>query len=601
MITAEGIVYLLPNAFTIGFSSFLCWRVWRMERLKGRRALALTILCELVWLCGHIGKLMAQDLETKILWDNFEFFGTCGWPMSTLAFALSYAGARMPRAFWIALWILPAIIMAAAIVDPWTGYALHPNARIESAEPFDALLYDFHPVLSIMFLQLLLQVTLAGGLLIGKSFWLTTAQRVVSIVLSAGILVPVFMSFLVLAGVQFTDHRDTSHISFGVGNVLVFAALSLSGPQKARGFSTLFDNAGDSILILNGLLILDCNKKGLQTFRTTREQIIGKSILEFCTKPYGAPAADSFWRSSADGALSGAPLFFKYVFLRQTGEEFDAEISLTSIQFGGEALLQMYVRDVTEAQTAAEERDWLIRELEAKNGELERFTYTASHDLKSPLVTIKNFIGLLEKDLEAGDRAAVRDDVRRIAAAADKMRELLDDLLELSRLGQAVSPLRMQPMDPVLDEVLQLMDGAVKTRSAEIIRDRLPAVLADPQRIQVVWQNLIENALKYSTPGVPVIHIGAREQKEGVAFFVRDNGIGIDSRYHFRVFEQFHKLDPATEGSGIGLSLVQRIVEGHNGRVWVESEGPGRGSVFWFLLPAAPADRELRGQAGQPE
>lgn len=588
MIDAEGIVYLLPNAFTILLSALLCLRLWRMEGLRGSRALALTIICELVWLCGNIGKLLSKDLETKILWDNFEFLGTCGWPMGTLAFALRYSGARLPVPFWIALWLLPALIMGAAIVDPWTGYALHPNARLEPGKPFDALLYDFHPVLSIMFLQLLLQVTAAAGLLIGKSFWLTTAQRVVSIVLSSGIMVPVFMSFLVLTGVQFTEHRDTSHISFGVGNVLIFAALSLVSREQSRRFSTLFDNAGDAILILNGFVILDCNRKSQETFRMAREEMTGKSILSLCVvDKAGGPPAEKVWRSNVDAAVSGNPMFFKCTLLRQTGVEFEAELSLSSVQFGGETLLQVFVRDLTEARTAAEEREWLIRELEAKNRELERFNYTASHDLKSPLVTIKNFIGLLEKDIETNDVTSVKDDLRRIGAAADKMHELLDDLLELSRLGRPANPPRPAAMDPLLDEVLELVHGVISERGATVIRDHeLPVVLADPQRIKVVWQNLIENAVKYSRPGVPPrIHVGARQGKDGTAFYVKDNGIGIDDRYHLRIFEQFHKLDAATEGSGIGLSLVQRIVEGHNGRVWVESDGLGRGSVFWFLLP----------------
>jgi PAS domain S-box-containing protein len=585
---AEGIVYLLPNFFTILVSAILCVRVWQMDKLRGNRALALTIVCELIWLCGHIGKLLAEDVYTKVLWDNFEFLGTCGWPVGTLAFALQYSGARLPRIGWAVLCALPGLVFILALLDPWTGY-LHPNARLVQARPFTGLLYDLRPLLTIVSLQLLVQVAFSAALVVGKSFWLTTAQRVVSLVLAAGMMIPVLMTVFVLMGIQFTEHRDTSHISFGIGNSLIFAALMLSSRESDRRFSTLFDNSGDSILILNGLVILDCNGKARQTFRGSEEDLAGRSILDLCT-PDARNSEEAQWRSAADAALSGAPQFFTSVLSRRGGEEFEGEVSLSAIHFGREVVLQAVIRDRTEARTAAEEREWLIRELEAKNGELERFNYTASHDLKSPLVTIKNFVGMLAIDLESQDYEGVRDDLRRVASAADRMNDLLDDLLELSRLGRTSYPPRIVSMEQIVEETLELLEGITQARSARIILDGpLADAWADPARIKTVWQNLIENAVKYSKEDQPLeIRIGCRVQPRGTEYYVRDNGIGIDGRYHLKIFEQFHKLDAATDGSGIGLALVHRIITAHNGRVWVESDGPGRGAAFWFFLPGPP-------------
>lgn len=242
MITTEGLAYLTPNLAAILLTLALCIRCWKSQSLPGHRELAFALMAELLWMCGHIGKLTAPTLEGKIIWDDIEFLGTCAWPMATFAFALKFSGARLPRILHAALWILPLFIAGAALTDPWTGY-LHPNARLVNTTPFPGLLYDFKLILSVTFLQILLQVTLAAVLIIARSFWLTTSQRVQSMILSAGILLPVIGSLLILLGIQFTEHRDTSHITFGIGNVLIY--FGLFGISKEHRFSTLFDNASE--------------------------------------------------------------------------------------------------------------------------------------------------------------------------------------------------------------------------------------------------------------------------------------------------------------------------------------------------------------------
>jgi signal transduction histidine kinase len=145
-------------------------------------------------------------------------------------------------------------------------------------------------------------------------------------------------------------------------------------------------------------------------------------------------------------------------------------------------------------------------------------------------------------------------------------------------------------MQRLVEETLELLEGVIKTSGAEVNFDNsLPMVWADAPRIKTVWQNLIENAIKYAKRGEnPEIRIGVSPHTNGYAFYVKDRGIGIDPRYHERVFEQFHKLDTSSDGSGIGLALVRRILEAHNGRVWIESEGPDLGTTAWFLLPRPP-------------
>jgi PAS domain S-box-containing protein len=249
------------------------------------------------------------------------------------------------------------------------------------------------------------------------------------------------------------------------------------------------------------------------------------------------------------------------------------------------------VQDITERKRAEAERETLIRELEAKNAELERFAYTVSHDLKSPLITIRGFLGFVEQDAEAGRVERVRSDLGRIRDAVDKMQRLLNELLDLSRVGRVIQPAQAVPLGPLAREAASLVAGRLREQRVEVaVADDLPTVWGDRERLLEVLQNLLDNAAKF-TGGQPQprVEVGTRRDAGERVVFVRDNGQGIDERFRDRVFGLFEKLDPASEGSGVGLALVKRIVDLHQGRVWIESEGAGRGTTVCFTLPGAPS------------
>jgi len=249
-------------------------------------------------------------------------------------------------------------------------------------------------------------------------------------------------------------------------------------------------------------------------------------------------------------------------------------------------------RDISARKEADQRQKDLISELEQKNAELERFTYTVSHDLKSPLITIRGFAGLLEEDVERGDLTRTREDISRIIAAADKMQQLLADVLELSRIGRIVAPPEETSFGLITKEAVDLLSGPLAERGVRVeIEPDLPVVRVDHPRIREVMANLIENSVKYmGDQPDPVIRIGVDRSGKEPVFFVQDNGIGIDPKYLERIFNIFEKLDPSAPGTGVGLAIVKRIIEVHGGRIWAESEGAGKGTTICFTLPG-PGDR----------
>jgi len=265
-------------------------------------------------------------------------------------------------------------------------------------------------------------------------------------------------------------------------------------------------------------------------------------------------------------------------------------IAITALFFfrQRQLLLQIEAKN-RELEQRADEIEAKNIELQTQNSELERFNYTVSHDLKAPLVTIKGFLGFLEKDIDTDNPEAVARDVDQISAAADKMAQLLDELLELSRIGRQMNPPEIRDLGLLVHEAVERVTTQIEARGVDLqIAANMPRVNGDPGRLLEVFQNLIDNSIKFmGDQEKPRIEVGAECENGRVHCWVRDNGIGIAPMFHERVFDLFDRLDTKIDGTGIGLALVKRIIEVHGGRIWVESAGEGHGSAFHFELPAA--------------
>ena len=238
-------------------------------------------------------------------------------------------------------------------------------------------------------------------------------------------------------------------------------------------------------------------------------------------------------------------------------------------------------------QEVEAERAKLTSNLEVVNAELQHILYTAFHDLRSPLVIIKGFLEMLKQDLQAERRDRIQIDIEHIEGATDKMDKVLSSSLKFAKIGTVHHPREDVDLCALTQEAVRWLGPSLRSKNITVtISPDLPVIYGDRTHLGELLKSLIENAAKYvdSQPN-PHIEIGCQTRDNQPVIFVRDNGQGINPRYHNRIFNLFEKLDPMTEGSGIGLALAKRIVEMHGGKLWVESAGEGQGSTFYFTIP----------------
>ncbi len=248
--------------------------------------------------------------------------------------------------------------------------------------------------------------------------------------------------------------------------------------------------------------------------------------------------------------------------------------------------LQASIFELTRAE---EQLKKYSKECEISNLELEKFAYVASHDLKSPVLSVAVNLKLLEKRNRKKIDAESLELIKDASASAERMQNLITDLLTYARIGANKLEKSREPIDltVTLNIVLTNLKAECEQAGCIIVADKLPQIVADHTQMTQLFQNLLSNAIKFRSAEPPRIEIRAERASKEWLFLIMDNGIGIPSEHKERIFELFQcaSFGKSNKGTGIGLAVCKNIVERHGGRLWVESE-PGKGSTFYFTIPS---------------
>ncbi|NNC95977.1 MAG: PAS domain S-box protein [Chitinophagales bacterium] len=241
--------------------------------------------------------------------------------------------------------------------------------------------------------------------------------------------------------------------------------------------------------------------------------------------------------------------------------------------------------DITEIKNVQEELEEQTQELKRSNEELEQFAYVASHDLQEPLRMISSYVQIIEKKLHEENRTDLDEFMKYAIDGVERLQELINDLLNYSRVNRSEDPFIETDFNDIIKSVEANLSRLIDKEKVVIDCQDLPSLFVDQIQIVRLFQNLIENSIKFKSEGDPVININCEKRSDDYLFSINDNGIGIDEKHFERIFVIFHRLHSrqSYNGTGIGLAICKRIIERHKGRIWVDSV-KGKGATFYFTL-----------------
>ena len=353
--------------------------------------------------------------------------------------------------------------------------------------------------------------------------------------------------------------------------------------SRAKYF-LLYDRAPLGYITLDQhLMIREVNLEASVLLSTERKNLVGRALSAFISPECHERLYLHFRRLTLHGVVQRDDFLVKSKGNEKRYARFESNI----IDDGaGKVSFTTILADVSEIRRSQRAEKQISDEAQRSNTDLEQFAYVASHDLQEPLRMVTKFAALLNRKYGNQLNDEAKSYLKYVTEGAERMRLLIDDLLQLSRIGSTENQFVEVDLNHLTKIVLDSMHMAVDENKSAVSVGSLPAVRGDGLQLAQVLQNLISNGIKFHGPEPPRIDISAREGTKEWIISVKDSGIGIDPEYADKLFKMFSRLHTKEEypGTGLGLAISKKIVERHGGRIWFESE-PGRGTTFFFTLP----------------
>src|SRR6202051_4635181 len=396
-----------------------------------------------------------------------------------------------------------------------------------------------------------------------------------------------------LANITFTALRDRD------GNLRGFSEFShdlSESKESGAKYRGLLEAAPDAMVVVNrsGEIVL-LNVQAEKQFGYRRDELVGQKVKNIIPEGFAERLIADGTRSAAEALAQQIGTGIELSGRRKDGSEFPIEIMLSPLENVDGILVTAAIRNISVRKDADLHLVQKVEELNRSNEELQQFSYVASHDLQEPLRMVASYPQLLASRYKGKLDGDADEFIDFAVDGCNRMQRLIQDLLAYSRSGTDGKALQKRSSEDALNNALKNLSGTIAESGAVVTHDALPAITTDDTQLAQVFQNLGGNALKYRGTEVPTVHISAaRKGLEEWTFSVRDNGLGIEAQYFERIFVLFQRLHGRTEfkGTGIGLAICKKIVEGLGGRIWVESQ-VGKGSTFYFTLPGKDLKNDI--------
>jgi PAS domain S-box-containing protein len=383
------------------------------------------------------------------------------------------------------------------------------------------------------------------------------------------------------------ESAEGTLVTAAIRDISVRKAAEKHLAQMEGRYRGLLEAAPDAMVVVNpGGEIVLLNVQAEKQFGYSRDELVGQKVKNIIPEGFAERLVADALRSAEDALAQQIGTGIELTARRKNGTEFPIELMLSPLESVEGILVTAAIRDITTRKKAEANLLDKVEELNRSNEELGQFAYIASHDLQEPLRMVASYTQLLARRYKGRLDADADEFIAFAVDGASRMQRLIQDLLTYSRVGTKGQDLLAVSSEGSLQQALINLRGAIEASGALVTHDLLPAVMADEMQLVQLFQNLVGNAIKYQTPGIPKVHISAaRGGAKKWMFSVKDNGLGIDPQYFEKIFGMFQRLHKREEfaGTGIGLAICKKIVERHGGSISVESQ-PGHGSTFRFAL-----------------